>query len=73
MGSLIYLLSKRVDLCFSVHNTDFFSLNTGKVHFEGLIHLLRYIRDNKNLGLKYYSKIEDAPISEILINTIINK
>ena len=51
----------------------FLSSNTGKVHFEGLIHLLIYIRDNKNLGLKYYAKIEDAPLSNLLRKTIINK
>ena len=44
IGSLIYLLSTRVDLSFSVHKLDFFSLNPGKVHFEGLVHLLMYIR-----------------------------
>ena len=66
VGSLIYLLSTRVDLCFTVHGLGFFSSNTGKVHFEGLIHLLRYIWDNKNLGLKYYAKIDDSPPSNIL-------
>ena len=55
IGSLIYLLSTRVDLSFSVHRLAKFLANPGKVHFEGLIHLLRYIRDNKNLGLKYYA------------------
>ena len=50
--SLIYLLSTRLDLSFSVHNLAKFSANPDKVHFEGLIHLLRYIRDNKTLGLK---------------------
>ena len=49
-----------------------FSLNTSKLHFEILVHLLRYIRDNKNLGLRYYSKIEDAPLSELLRQAIIN-
>ena len=44
-------------LCFAVHKKARFSSNTGKVHLEGLVHLLRYIRDNKNLGLKYYAKI----------------
>ena len=48
-----------------------FSSNTGKLHFEGLIHLLRYIRDKKNFGIKYHSKIEDAPISDLLIQAII--
>ena len=38
--SLIYLLSTRVDLIFVVHKLAKFSANPGKVHFEGLIHLL---------------------------------
>ena len=52
IGSLIYLLSTRVDLSFAVHKLAKFSANPGKAHFEGLVHLLRYIRDNKTLGLK---------------------
>ena len=50
IGSFIYLLSKRVDLSFSLHKLEKFSANPGKVHFEGLIHVLRYISDNNNLG-----------------------
>ena len=34
--------------------------------------MLRYVRDSKNLGLKYYSKIEDAHLSGLLIKSIIN-
>ena len=49
IGSLIYLLSTRVDLSFAVHKLAKFSSNTGKVNFEGLVHLLRYIRDNATL------------------------
>ena len=56
IGSFIYLLSTRVDLSFAVHKLEKFSANPGKVHFEGLIHLLRYIRDNKTLGLMYLNK-----------------
>ena len=52
IGSLIYLLSTRVDLSFAVHKLAKLSANPGKVHFEGLVHLLIYIRDNKTLGLK---------------------
>ena len=66
IGSLIYLLSTRVDLSFSVHKLAKFSANPGKVNFEGLIHLLRYIRDNKTLGLKYYEDLNDAPVTDIL-------
>ena len=41
IGSLIYLLFTRVDLSFAVHKLAKFSENPGKVHFEGLVHLLR--------------------------------
>ena len=46
-------------LSFVLHMLEKVSSNPGKVHFEGLVHLLRYIRDNKNLGLKYYADIND--------------
>ena len=51
IGSLIYVLSTRVDLSFSVHKLAKFSANTSKVHFEGLINMLRYIRENKSSDL----------------------
>ena len=51
IGSLIYLLSTRVELSFAVHKLAKFSANLGKVNFEGLMHLLRYIRYNKTLGM----------------------
>ena len=41
IGSLIYLLSTRVELIFVVHKLAKFSENPGKAHFEGLIHILR--------------------------------
>ena len=66
IGSLINLLYTRLDLSFSVHNLAKFSANPVKVHSEGLIHLLRYIRDNKTLGLKYYADMNDAPVTDIL-------
>ena len=55
-----------MDLSFAVHKLANFSVNTGKVHFEGLIHLLRYIRDNMTLGLKYYADLNDEPVTDIL-------
>ena len=67
IGSLIYLLSTRVDLVFAVHKLEKFSANPGKVHFEGFIHILIYIGDNKTLGLKYYADINDSPINDLLI------
>ena len=58
-----------MDLSFAVHKLEKFSANTGKVHFEGLVHLLRYIRDNKTLGLKYYADLNDSPVTDLLIQS----
>ena len=52
VGPSIYLLYTRVALCFLVHNLEKFSSNIDKVHFNGLVYLLRYIWYNKNMGLK---------------------
>ena len=60
-----------MDLSFSVHKLAKFSENPDKIKFEGLVHLLRYIRDNKTLGLKYYADMNDAPVSDLLIQAII--
>ena len=54
-----------MDLSFEVHKLEKFSGNPGKVHFEGLVHLLRYIRDNKYLGLKYYADLNYAPVTDL--------
>ena len=55
-----------MNLCFKVHNLEKFSSNLGKVHFEGLVHLLRYIRDSNNLGLGYNAKTEDVPRHDLM-------
>ena len=47
-------------------------INPGKVHFGVLLHILRYIRDNKTLGLKYYADMNDAPVTDLLRQYIIN-
>ena len=52
IDSLIDLLSTIMDLIFVVNKLGKFSSNPGKVQFEGLVHLFRYISDNKTLGLK---------------------
>ena len=49
-----------------MHKLENLSANTGKVHFEVLVHLLRHIRDNKPLGLKSYADMNDAPVSDLL-------
>ena len=69
--SLIYLLSKRVDLSFVVHKLENISSNPSKINFEGLVHLLEYIRDNNTQGFKYYDDMSDAPVSDLLIQASI--
>ena len=66
---LIYLFLQ--DWIYVLQYTSWnFSSNTGKVNFEGLVHLLRYMSEKK-LGLKYYTKIEDVPIYDLLRQSII--
>ena len=55
-----------MDFSFAVHKLAKFSANPGKLHFEGLVHLLRYIRDNNTLGLKYYTDLNYAPVNDLL-------
>ena len=52
MGYFIHILPTIVYLYFAVHKLANFSSNPGKVHFEGLAHLKKYIRDNNKLGLR---------------------
>ena len=61
-----------MDLSFTVHTLEKFSSNPGKLHSEGLINLLRYIRDNTTLGLNYYANMNDAPLSDLLRQASIN-
>ena len=49
-----------------MHKLSKISSNPGKVHCEILVHLLVYIGGNRNLGLKYYSDMKDAPSSDLL-------
>ena len=60
-----------MDLSFAVRKLDSNPSNPDKVHFEGLLNLLRCIRVNTTLGLKYYSKTKDAPLSELLRQSFI--
>ena len=53
-------------ICCLICRNSKFSENLGKVHFEGFIHILRYIRDNNTLFLKYYSGMNYAPVTDPL-------
>ena len=72
IGSFIYLIFTRVDFSFAVHKLAKFSENLGKVHFKVLVHILRYIRNTKTFGLKYYADKNDASVSDLMRTFIIN-
>jgi hypothetical protein len=44
------------------------STRPGKNHSEAILHVLRYLRDNSFIGLKFYSNAMDALIIHMLIN-----
>ena len=73
VGALIYLAQTRPDIAFSVNKLAKFSRSPGIKHFEAILHLLRYLRDNTYLGLRYYSNVNDSPIYESLRNNNINE
>ena len=58
-------------LVFAVYKLETFSSNPGKVHFEGFVHFLRSVGDNKTLILKYYAGIKDVTLSDLLRQTSI--
>ena len=60
-----------MDLSFAVHKLAKCSANPRKLQFEVLVHLLRYIRDNKTMGLKYYADMNYAPVCDLLIKSSI--
>jgi hypothetical protein len=50
VGSLIYLGMTRVDILYAVNKLAKFTHKPGKVHFEAMIHLLRYLRDHSQVS-----------------------
>jgi hypothetical protein len=53
VGALLYLSSTRPDITYAVVKFAKYTRHPGVVHMETLLHLLRYLRDNIYLGLKF--------------------
>jgi hypothetical protein len=66
IGSLIYLAMMRTDIIHAVNKVAKFSHHAGKLHFEALLHALRYLRDNSHLGIKFYSGLNDVPLVKMV-------
>jgi hypothetical protein len=57
----------RTDIIFAVNKLAKYTRKPGKVHFEALTHLLRYLRDNSLHGVRFYSAIGESPIYNMLL------
>jgi hypothetical protein len=66
IGSLIYLGMTRCDIVHAVNKLAKYTRTPGKNHFEALLHVLRYLRDNALLGIKFYSESSQAPLIAML-------
>jgi hypothetical protein len=53
VGALLYLLYTRPDITYAVVKLAKFTRCPGVNHMEALLHLLRYLRDNMYLGLRF--------------------
>ena len=67
IGSLIYLPNTRPDITFAVTKLAKFMWIPGREYFKQLTHLLGYLRDNLEYGIKFYKNIEDSLIHELLV------
>jgi hypothetical protein len=68
VGALIYLTMTRTDILHAVNKLAKFTRKPGRSHFEVMVHILRYLRDNTYLGMRYYSNIANAPLTQMLIS-----
>ena len=54
IGSLMYLVNTRPDICFSVNTLSQFMSEPRKYHFIAAKHILRYVRGTIQYGLSFY-------------------
>jgi hypothetical protein len=53
IGSLMYLVNTRPDLCFAVNTLSQFMVEPKRVHWVAAKHVLRYLRGTVEFGLSY--------------------
>jgi len=66
VGSLIYLGMTCCDIVYAVNKLAKFTRLPGRVHFDVLLHLLCYLRDNALLGIRFNSDLFRAPLIQML-------
>lgn len=53
IGSLMYLMNTRPDICFAVNTLSQFLMDPRSVHLVVVKHILRYLKGTVDYGLKY--------------------
>ena len=53
IGSLMYLMNTRLDICFAVNTLSQFLTDPRQVHLIAAKHILRYLKGTGYYGLKY--------------------
>ena len=53
IGSLMYLVNTRPDICYAVNTLSQFMVEPNSAHWVATKHVLRYLRGTVELGLKY--------------------
>jgi hypothetical protein len=55
IGSLMYLVNARSDICFAVNTLSLYMVEPRHVHWMATKHMLRYLRGMIGYGLRYVS------------------
>ena len=58
IGKLMYLMNKRLDICFIVNTLSLYLVISRSVHLIAAKHVMRYLKGTIDLGL-YYGRDHD--------------
>ena len=67
IGCLLYLSYTHPDIIFAVNKLAKYGIKPGEYHMKCAIHVLRYIRDHPNYGIKFYSNWKISPVHDIVL------
>ena len=63
IGSLLYMsCCTRPDICYAVNKLAKFSTNPGIKRYRSLLYLIGFVKNNPNLGSRFYRTIQDSPV-----------
>jgi hypothetical protein len=60
IGSLMYLVNTRPDICFAVNTLSQYMVEPRSVHMVGAKHVLRYVVGTVDYGLDYVREMESV-------------